>query len=138
MLPVGLVTSDGQLHRSGAMRLATALDEIEPLGDERVRRNEAYFGLLLLARVVTRLGPFAPLQPEIVAALPAADYAYLQSVYAAINTQAMTGSVALPLTGPFTPSPPPPPASGGGPTVIETECPHCGAVLELNLQDDAL
>ena len=38
------------------MRLATARDEIVPLRDPRVRDNEAYLTVLLLSRVVTRLG----------------------------------------------------------------------------------
>ena len=147
MLPVGLLTSDGQLHRGGVMRLATALDEIEPIGDERVKRNEAYFGLLLLARVVTRLGPFSPVTPEVIAALPAADYTYLQSLYANMNGQAMSGSVYL--TPQMAPAPAaqagyaqagyaqaaPYAAQSAGPSIIETECPHCGALLELNLQE---
>ena len=85
MLPVGLLTSDGHLHRQGLMRPATALDEIEPLGDPRVQRNEAYYPLLLLARVTTRLGPFAPVSPDVLAALPAADFAHLQQLYAHLN-----------------------------------------------------
>ena len=139
MLPVGLHTSDGHLHRAGVMRLATALDEIEPVGDERVRRNEAYFGLLLLARVVTRLGPFSPVPPEVIAALPAADYTYLQSLYANMNGQAMSGSVFVGTPASAMPAAPAaaPAAQPAGPQVIETECPHCGAVLELDLQEGA-
>lgn len=130
MLPVGLLLSDGQLHRAGQLRPATALDEIEPIGDDRVRRNEAYYGLLLLSRVVTRLGPYSPVPPEVIAALPAADYAYLQSLYASVNGQAFSGmapggAVATPTQA----------VTAAGPAIIETECPHCGALLELNLDE---
>ncbi|MFC4639756.1 hypothetical protein [Deinococcus hohokamensis] len=137
MLPVGLLTSDGRIHRAGSMRPATALDEIEPLGDERVRRNEAYYGLLLLARVVTQLGPFAPVTPDVLAALPAADYAYLQALYASLNTQAgpvVSQMPQLPAPQMMAASAAPGPAPAG-PATVETECPHCGALLELDLSD---
>jgi hypothetical protein len=131
VLPVGLQTSDGRFHRDGVIRRAVALDEIEPLGDERVRRNEAYYPLLVLSRVVTRLGPFAGLTPEILGVLPAADFAYLQDLYASINA---VGPLAEPPGARLTPQaaaqPTPQPAL---PTTIETECPHCGALLELDL-----
>ena len=44
------------MHRDGAMRLATARDEIEPLREAEVRQNPAYLTVLLLARTVTRIG----------------------------------------------------------------------------------
>ena len=55
-LPRGLADAAGTVHREGTMRLATARDEIEPLRDARARQNEAYLAVLLLARVVTRIG----------------------------------------------------------------------------------
>ena len=55
-LPRGYVDGSGTAHREGLMRLATARDEIEPLRDPGVRENEAYLGVLLLSRVVTRIG----------------------------------------------------------------------------------
>jgi len=124
MLPVGLLTSDGHLHRQGLMRPATALDEIEPLGDPRVQRNEAYYPLLLLARVTTRLGPFAPVTPDVLAALPAADFAHLQQLYAHLNSGHAPAAL-LPT--------PQVQAAPALPDTVETECPHCGAVLELDL-----
>ena len=57
-LPCGFVDPQGNLHRSGVMRRATALDEIEPLADPRVRANEGYLVILLLSRVIVRLGSF--------------------------------------------------------------------------------
>ena len=59
-LPCGYVDEQGNLHRQGAMRRATALDEVEPLRDPRVRANEAYLSILLLSRVITRLGTVRP------------------------------------------------------------------------------
>ena len=49
-------TSTGVLHRRGVMRLATAADEILPLRDPRVQQNPAYLTVIVLARVITRLG----------------------------------------------------------------------------------
>lgn len=125
VLPVGLSTPDGHVHRAGTMRLATAWDEIEPVGDERVKHNEAYFGLLVLTRVIPRLGPFAPVTPEVIAALPAADYAYLQDLYASLNDGTRESSS---LSGALLQAP-----GNQPPTRIETECPHCGALLEVDL-----
>lgn len=127
MLPIGLSTSDGQIHRSGVMRPATALDEIAPVGDERVKQNEAYYGVLVLARVITQLGPFQPVTPEIIVALPAADYAYLQSLYTSLNSQAL-GNQMTAQTMPVQ-------TQSQLPKVVEVECPHCGALLELDLSE---
>ncbi|GGN41173.1 MULTISPECIES: hypothetical protein [Deinococcus] len=135
MLPVGLLTSDGHLHRQGLMRPATALDEIEPLGDPRVQRNEAYYPLLLLARVTTRLGPFAPVTPDILAALPAADFAHLQQLYAHLNSGHAPAAFTPPTHAPAAPLPAALPDTFL-PDTVETECPHCGAVLELDLSAD--
>ena len=55
-LPRGYVDQEGTLHRTGRMRLATAMDEIAPLRDPRVRQNQGYLVIILLASVVTRLG----------------------------------------------------------------------------------
>lgn len=67
------------------MRLATALDEIAPLGDVRVRANEAYLAVLLLARVVTRLGTLPEVSPEVIENLFSGDMAYLQTFYRQVN-----------------------------------------------------
>ena len=55
-LPRGYVDDAGNLHKTGTMRLATAADEILPLQDPRVQRNPAYLSLILLSRVVLRIG----------------------------------------------------------------------------------
>ena len=63
-LPKGFVDADGTVHRDGVMRLATARDEIEPLRDPGVRQNDAYLAVLLLSRVVTRLGTITTVTPD--------------------------------------------------------------------------
>src|SRR3712207_9238535 len=55
-LPKGYVDAEGNLHREGVMRLATAFDEIAPMKDPRVQSNPGYLVIILLSRVVTRLG----------------------------------------------------------------------------------
>ena len=96
-LPKGYVDAGGQVHREGTMRLATARDEIEPLRDVEVRQNEAYLTVLLLARVVTRLGEITDVTPELVEGLYAADFDHLQRLYERINTDGeAVGSVTCP------------------------------------------
>ena len=63
-LPKGYVDPAGTVHRTGVMRLATAADEIYPLKDPRVQNWPAYLIVLLLARVVTKLGEPARGQPR--------------------------------------------------------------------------
>ena len=55
-LPRGFVDAEGKVHKEGTMRLATARDEILPLQDYRVQANRAYLVIILLSRVVTRIG----------------------------------------------------------------------------------
>jgi len=96
-LPVGYVAPDGAIHREGVMRLATARDEIEPLRDASVRQNEAYLSVLLLARVVTRIGDRADVTPQLIEGLYAADFDHLQRLYERLNTNGdAVGSVACP------------------------------------------
>jgi phage FluMu protein gp41 len=80
-LPCGFLDEHGTLHRDGVMRRATAADEILPLKDPRVAGNPAYLGVILLARVVTRLGTLEQVNPRVVENLYAADFAYLQERY---------------------------------------------------------
>lgn len=84
-LPIGYQDEDGSLHREGTMRLATAADEILPLKDPRVQSNEAYLIVILLARVITKLGSVAHVNPKVIEGLYAADLAYLQEFYNRIN-----------------------------------------------------
>jgi len=85
-LPKGYVDPQGGLHRDGNMRLATARDEIEPLRDSRAANaDDPYLTILVLSRVVSRLGSLEPVTPEIVEGLFAADLAFLQDFYGIIN-----------------------------------------------------
>ena len=84
-LPLGFADEEGNLHREGVMRLATAGDEILPLKDPRVRSNEAYLIVILLSRVVTRLGALTQVNPKVIEGLYAADLAFLQELYNRIN-----------------------------------------------------
>jgi hypothetical protein len=96
-LPIGLLGADGEVHRDGTMRLATARDEIEPLRDPRVRENEAYLTVLLLSRTVTRLGDLDRITPSVVEALYAADFDHLQRLYERVNSDPdTTASVSCP------------------------------------------
>ena len=106
-LPCGYVDERGNLHRRGVMRRALALDEVEPLRDARVRSNEAYLSILLLSRVITRLGDLGQPTPEIVERLFSSDFAYLQELYVRLNEMESS--------------------------LIETQCPTCGSRFALDL-----
>jgi hypothetical protein len=84
-LPRGYVDGDGNLHREGVMRLATAADEILPLKDPRVQGNPAYLVVIVLSRVITRLGSLVDVNPKVIEGLFAADLAFLQELYNRIN-----------------------------------------------------
>jgi hypothetical protein len=85
VLPKGYVDKEGTLHRTGVMRLATAADEILPMKDPRVKQNPAYLAVIVLSRVITRLGDLEMLTPKVVEELFSADVAYLQDFYQRIN-----------------------------------------------------
>jgi hypothetical protein len=85
-LPKGYVDEAGTLHRRGVMRLATAADEILPLRDPRVQQNEAYLAVIVLARVIVRLGQLPEVHTEIIEGLFASDLAYLQRLYEELNS----------------------------------------------------
>jgi hypothetical protein len=106
-LPLGYADAEGNLHREGIMRLATAFDEIAPLKDPRVHSNSAYLLIILLSRVVTRLGNLEQINPKVIENLYAADLAYLQDLYRRLNEQ--------------------------GHTLIHTRCPHCEKEFEVEL-----
>jgi hypothetical protein len=110
-LPRGYVDAQGNLQRHGTMRLATAMDEIEPLQDVRVRANEAYLSILLLSRVITSLGDIRQIEPVLVEKLFSADLAYLQHLYIQIND--------------------------GGSSLIQTQCPQCGTAFVLDLAGES-
>lgn len=106
-LPVGYVDREGNLHKQGTMRLATAMDEITPLNDLRVQSNEAYLVIVLLARVITSLGSLPQVNTSVIENLFAADLAYLQEFYRQINE---TGKTTRPVL-----------------------CPHCNGEFEVDL-----
>ena len=85
-LPHGYVDASGIVHRDGVMRLATARDEIEPLRTAQVRENQAYLGVLLLARTITRLGDLVEPPPDVIEGLFAADFDHLQRLYDRVNS----------------------------------------------------
>jgi hypothetical protein len=84
-LPMGYLDRDGTLHRDGVMRLATAADEILPLRDPRVQKNQAYLTVILLSRVLTRLGGLDAITPNVIEGMFAADVNYLQQLYNTMN-----------------------------------------------------
>ncbi len=84
-LPKGYLDGDGNLHRKGVMRLATAMDEIAPLRDPRVKANPAYATVIILARVITCLGAVDEVSPSVIEGLFAQDLNYLQNLYRQIN-----------------------------------------------------
>jgi len=106
-LPLGYADAEGNLHREGTMRLATAFDEIAPMKDPRVLANPAYLLVILLSRVVTRLGSVPQINPKLIEALYAADLSFLQDLYARVNTH--------------------------GSNSVRTTCPHCERPIELEL-----
>jgi len=106
-LPFGYVDAQGNLQRDGVMRLATALDEVEPLADPRVQTNQAYLGILLLSRVLLRLGEIEPVEPAVIEGLFSGDFAYLQDLYVRVNDS--------------------------GTSLVETQCPACGGRFALDL-----
>lgn len=95
-LPKGFVDAAGTLHRRGTMRLATAADEILPLRDPRVQQNEAYLAVIVLARVITRLGTLPEVSTNVIEGLFASDLAYLERLYEEVNTGEGAGFAAGP------------------------------------------
>jgi hypothetical protein len=94
-LPRGYVDAEGNIHRKGMMRLATARDEILPLRDPRVRDNESYLTVLLLSRVVTQLGELQEVHPGTIEGLFASDLAFLQDLYRRVNQEGHTQATVV-------------------------------------------
>ena len=85
-LPRGYVDREGEVHRKGLMRLATARDELEPLRDPTVQGpDDPRLTVLILARVVQKLGTLDMVTPHEIEGLFAADLAFLQDFYGVIN-----------------------------------------------------
>jgi hypothetical protein len=84
-LPKGYLDPDGNLHRKGVMRLSTAIDEIAPLRDPRVKSNPGYATIIILARVINCLGALDEISPSIVENFFTQDLNYLQDFYRQIN-----------------------------------------------------
>jgi len=106
-LPRGYVDNEGNLHKQGVMRLATAMDEIAPLRDPRVKANQAYLVVVLLSRVIAKLGSLEDVSTKVIEGLFSADLGYLQDFYRQINEN---GTSAIPAT-----------------------CPECNHVFEVDL-----
>ncbi|MDR1298688.1 MAG: phage tail assembly protein [Oscillospiraceae bacterium] len=106
-LPRGYVDANGDLHREGAMRLATAADEILPLRDPKVQQNSGYLSIILLSRVLTRLGTLSAINTRVIEGLFTMDLVFLQDLYQRIN---MSENPSYAMT-----------------------CPHCGERFEAPL-----
>jgi len=106
-LPHGYVDSEGNLHKNGVMRLATAFDEIAPMKDPRVQRNPGYLVVILLSRVITQLGDLEQINPKTIEGLFAGDFAFLQDLYRRVNEN--------------------------GNARIEVTCPECESVFEVEV-----
>ncbi|NJM75515.1 MAG: hypothetical protein HC852_06675 [Acaryochloridaceae cyanobacterium RU_4_10] len=85
ILPKGYVDEDGIVHRKGVMRLSRAIDEIVPLRDPRVKSNPAYATVIILSRVIVRLGALEDISTVVIEELFACDLNYLQQFYRKIN-----------------------------------------------------
>ncbi len=106
-LPKGYVDKNGDVHRRGTMRLATAADEILPLRDPRVQQNQGYLTIVLLSRVITRLGTLSTINTRVIEGLFTMDLAYLQDLYQRINMSDLP--------------------------VYKVVCPHCNQEIEVPL-----
>ncbi|MCO4760812.1 MAG: phage tail assembly protein [Myxococcales bacterium] len=105
-LPRGVIDKDGNVHQKGVMRLATAKDEILPLQDYRVQNNRAYLVIILLSRVISKLGNLNSINPSIIENMFSTDLAYLQDFYRRINEE--------------------------GTAMMKVACPECGHKFEVD------
>lgn len=97
-LPKGFLDADGNVHRKGIMRLSRAIDEIVPLRDPRVRANPAYASVIILSRVMIKLGALDEVTPAVVEGLFACDLDYLQKFYRSINELESTMDESIPIS----------------------------------------
>ncbi len=111
-LPRGYVDEAGTVHRHGAMRLATARDELRPQIDLRVKENPAYLSVVLLSQVITRIGSVTDVHAGIVERMYATDVAFLQDFYRRVNSE--------------------------GHTRAAVTCPHCEGGFEVDLSGGRL
>jgi hypothetical protein len=108
-LPKGYVDKDGNVHKKGVMRLATAKDEIAPLQDYRVRNNDSYMIIILLTRVITKLGDLKSVDTSTIEKLFSVDLDFLQRFYQKINSEESSN--------------------------IEITCPHCESKFSMSLDE---
>jgi hypothetical protein len=106
-LPRGFVDAEGDVHREGVMRLATANDEVAPLKDPRVQVNPGYLVIILLSRVITRLGSLEDVNPRVIEGLFTADLSFLEDLYRRINEN--------------------------GTNLVAVTCPHCERDFEVEM-----
>jgi hypothetical protein len=86
VLPRGYVDHNGVVHREGRMRLATARDELEPLRDPLISGpDDPRLTILVLTRVIEKLGTVPIITASDIEGLFAVDLAYLQDFYGVIN-----------------------------------------------------
>jgi hypothetical protein len=85
-LPRGYIDDSGRLHKTGTMRLATARDELAPLRDPTVTGpDDPRLTILVLTRVIERLGDLELITSHDIEGLFAVDLAFLQDFYGVIN-----------------------------------------------------
>ncbi|BBD61858.1 hypothetical protein NIES2109_46930 [Nostoc sp. HK-01] len=96
-LPRGLLDADGNLHRQGVMRLATAKDEIIVQKNRAAQENTAYAAIAILSQVITCLGDLTTITPDLLENLFSRDLAYLREFYNRINQQ---GDAEIPVQCP--------------------------------------
>ena len=84
-LPKGYIDGEGNLHREGRMRLATAGDELSALRDPKVKADESYLNTVILSKVIVELGTLTQITPETIEGMFIADMEFLQNMYDTIN-----------------------------------------------------
>lgn len=107
ILPKGLVDAEENVHRQGVMRLATAKDEIIIQKNRDAQESSGYKVLVMLSRVITRLGNLTEITPDLLENLFSRDLAYLREFYNRINQQ--------------------------GEAYIPVQCPQCSSNFQVEL-----